>query len=265
MEQDWDNLFVLDGCRYDLFESVIDTEQFDTFRRMISLGGATPEWTEQNFAEKSFGDTVYIASNPFVSKIAPNSFHKIIEVWRESFDESAGTVRSNPVLDAARNALETYPNKRVIVHLMQPHHPFIGSERFKNRSWSVEDVGQSQNSDMKTPWEALQKGELERDNVWSAYRENLESVIDDAIEAAVSFDGRSVVTSDHGNLLGTRSYPIPMREFGHFNGLRHKDLVHVPWAVISGERRSIQDHGIAQVEQSKDVVNDRLRQLGYRQ
>lgn len=76
MEQDWDTLIVLDACRHDLFETVVDIDQFDEYRHVVSLGGATPKWTRRNFAEETFSDTVYVASDPYTSKIAPNSLTK---------------------------------------------------------------------------------------------------------------------------------------------------------------------------------------------
>ncbi|MFB6176225.1 MAG: hypothetical protein ABEI99_03585, partial [Halobaculum sp.] len=81
MSADWDTLVVLDACRADLFEEVVDTDRFDSYRRVTSLGGSTPEWTRRNFTGGRFGDTVYVTGNPQVSKYAGDAFHEVIEVW----------------------------------------------------------------------------------------------------------------------------------------------------------------------------------------
>jgi hypothetical protein len=78
-------------------------------------------------------------------------------------------------------------------------------------------------------------------------------------------DGRTVITSDHGNLVGERAWPVPVRLYGHPEGIRHPALVKVPWAVIEGDgRRAVVDEGVHAVTgEADEVVEQRLRDLGY--
>lgn len=43
MDQDWDTLIVLDACRADLFQQVIDLNQFDHYSTVVSNASATME------------------------------------------------------------------------------------------------------------------------------------------------------------------------------------------------------------------------------
>ncbi|ELZ23103.1 hypothetical protein C475_15679, partial [Halosimplex carlsbadense 2-9-1] len=81
--------------------------------------------------------------------------------------------------------------------------------------------------------------------------------------------GKTVVTSDHGNMLGERARPIPIREWGHPDGVYTPELVTVPWLEYeSGPRREVVAEAPVDETESGDAVEDdvvaeRLRNLGY--
>jgi hypothetical protein len=234
MEEDWDTMIVLDACRADYFERVADLDRFDEYEARISLGSHSSEWTRRNFAGQEFGDTVYISANPHTSLEAGDAFHHVVELWETDFDEDAGVVRPETVREAAIEAHEEFPNKRLIVHFMQPHGPFIGSE-----------IGDDHETEAE---------------YWQAYTENLEYVLSFANEIIESVPGKTIITADHG-----QAYASGLSELlgigGHKPRLRFPSLVEVPWAVINGERRGIRagDTSAATGEQ----VHDRLEDLGY--
>lgn len=266
MSADWDNLIVLDACRSDLFEEVVGTERFDSYRRVTSLGSATAEWTERNFAEGSFGDTVYLASNPHTSKHAGDSFHDIIEVWKESFDDELHTVLPEPITEAALDTQNNNPNKRLVVHYMQPHRPFVEADELQFEGWHPKWHYEEKNVDgIRHPFHALEAGVADYETVWNAYKDNLEYVIDDALSLAEQLDGKTVITSDHGNMMGERAFPIPIKMYAHPRGIRESELVEVPWAVVeSGERRDIVDGGTTATEDYEtEEMEQRLADLGY--
>ncbi|WP_247003548.1 hypothetical protein [Halosolutus gelatinilyticus] len=235
MDEDWDALVVLDACRADFFESVADLETFDEYRRVVSLGSHSSEWTRRNFQGRTFGDTVYVSANPHTSLVAGDCFHDIVELWEDGFDDEAGVVLPETVVDAAIAANEEYPNKRLIVHFMQPHGPFVGSD--------VEDPSENE------------------DAHWRAYAENLEYGLSSALELAEALPGKTVLTADHGRLYSTglkRSLGL----YAHKARLRFPELVVVPWAVIDGERKVVR---AGETSDASGVrVEERLRQLGYR-
>jgi hypothetical protein len=265
MDEDWDTLIVLDACRADLFEEVVGRERFDRYQRVTSLGSATAEWTKRNFADGEFGDTVYIASNPHTSKFAGDSFHELVEVWKEAFDEEKRTVLPEAITEAALDAHERHPDKRLVVHYMQPHRPFVEAKDLQFEGWHPKWHYERKEMDgIRHPFHALEAGLTDRETVWNAYADNLSLVIDDALSVAEAVDGRTVLTSDHGNMLGERTFPIPVRMYAHPRGVRSPELVRVPWAVLDGERRDVVDEGTTAAEPGdSEEMTDRLEALGY--
>lgn len=248
LDGDWDVLIVLDACRADLFEEVVDTDRFDAYRRIKSPGSRTPEWSRENFRGHELGDVVYVASNGFATTVLGDTFHEIVKVW-EGVD---GVPTPSDMTEAARTAHEEYLNKRLIVHYLQPHRPFLHS-----------DIGFDETI-ADNPWRALGNGRIDRDIVWELYRENLERVFQRAFELADELPGRAVITSDHGNLVGERTYPIPIRLYGHPEGVRHPGLVEVPWAVLEDESRPrIVDDGLGSVSEADETIRAHLEDLGY--
>lgn len=295
-EADWDTLVVLDACRADLFEERADLDAYDAYRRVESRGSTTLEWVRQNFAGRSLGDTVYVTANPYVSKVAGDAFHDLYEPWLDDFDDDLDTVRPEAVVEAARQAHEDHPDKRVVVHFMQPHHPFVTTPELQFDGWHIAEYeewqadadtdaddasradaddapppradagGARRTAGPHTPWEALAKGRVTREAVWTAYGENLDYVLDSVRELLRFVDGRVVITSDHGNMLGERTFPLPLRVYGHPAGLREPELVEVPWAVVqTGHRRNVTAGSTASESESDETdVEDRLEALGYR-
>jgi hypothetical protein len=234
MDEDWDTLIVLDACRADYFERVVDLDRFDEYEMRVSLGSHSSEWTRRNFQGESFGDTVYVSANPHTSLEAGDAFHHIVELWETDTDEQAGVVPPEAVRDAAIEAHEEFPDKRLIIHFMQPHGPFIGSEIGDNH-----------------------KNESE---YWQAYTENLEYVLQFVDDVAKVVSGKTVVTADHGQAY--TSGPSKLLGIGgHKPRLRLPSLVEVPWAVVDNERREIQSGETS--EAKGEQIEDRLKDLGY--
>lgn len=256
MDEDWDVLIVLDGCRRDLFEEVIDTSRFDEYDTRYSAGSATNEWSAKNFSGQALTDTVYVTGNPVVSREVKTAFHAFIEVWRSGFDQETGTVPPEPVTEAAIEAHEQYPDKRLIVHYLQPHYPFIGYPDLRYATFGNTeeiDAGVSKPG-AKDVWEALDLGLVDRDRVWEAYGSNLQQVMDDVDSLLEATDGKRVVTSDHGNLLGERVGGL--RLYGHPPYIYHPAIREVPWAVV-GDSMSTDDRRV------EADVEEQLESLGY--
>lgn len=267
MEEDWDNLIILDACRADLFEKTADIQQFDRYERRVSAGSMTREWTRRNFAGGQFGNTVYVSANPYTSTIAGDAFHDLREVWRDDFDDEERTVLPTAVTKEARSAHLDNPNKRLVVHYMQPHYPFIGRPDLRFQSWHPAEIVDGSTGDERPhdPWQALSLGLVERKTVWEAYANNLGEVLNNVLALAAGLNGKTVVTSDHGNMFGERAWPVPVRLYGHPEGVRHPALTEVPWAIINAEEcREVTDGDVKPVDAvDSEVVNSRLQDLGY--
>ncbi|WP_227015524.1 hypothetical protein [Haloarcula sp. JP-L23] len=169
--------------------------------------------------------------------------------------------RPEVLTEKALDAAEEYPNKRLAVHYIPPHHPFKGptaDEHFP----SYEDQSDAL-------FERIQRGDLDIDDetLRQAYVENLEWVLPEVERLLSELDGKTVVTADHGELLGDRTAPVPVRDYGHHVGLYVDQLVEVPWyESTNGSRRRIvpeePDTDVTDVE--KESVEQRLEELGYR-
>jgi len=264
MEEDWDTLLILDACRYDMFAKQVPFP--GKLESRISLGSSSEEFFEQNFMGGKYNDSVYVNSNPYLPYLGLDRgvFHAVVDCLDE-WDPDLRTIPPERVASATEAARERFPNKRLIVHFMQPHAPFIGETGLNLVGEGLPtDPGRERE---QVIWEHLDSGDVDVDAVWRAYRENLDVVFWVVETLVKSIDGKTVITSDHGNLVGERLGPIPTRKkYGHPYGVRAPGLVRVPWFTIdSGERRLISaDPSIESDTISKSTIDYRLEALGYR-
>jgi len=265
MAADWDNLLILDGCRADLFEE--RSWLVGDYEERISQASQSKEFLEHNFAGRTLHDTVYISANPYAARLPEDTFHAFVDLFRTGWDSDLQTVTPETVAAATRSIREEYPNKRIVAHFMQPHYPFIGE---LGRDIDRSSIG-GKPADEGTAdriWAQLMYGENELDEplVWRAYAENLDLVLETVEDLLEEIDGRSVITADHGNMIGDRGYPIPVPGFGHPPEYYVDPLVRVPWLTVPGERRRIEsappDRSARGGTEDTDVA-DRLRSLGY--
>lgn len=219
--EEWNNLIILDACRHDLYEEV-KGEEVDS---RISLGSTTAEYIKRTFSEGDFEDVVYVSANPFFSDEfldksigGSDIFHEKFDVFNNEWDDELGTVKPESVVKAAKTAKKLFPDKKLIVHFIQPHYPFIGAEKQFSK-WG---------EDGESVWDLAERGEVEREEVWKAYKENLEYVMPYAENLSKELSGKTVVTSDHGNLVGENGL------YGHPDRMRLKHLRKVPWVINNG-------------------------------
>lgn len=276
VDQDWDNAIILDACRADLFQEVYEEDPLPgELRTRQSVQSATPGFLTENFGDDTYHDTVYVTGNPFVqTKLAADTFHAVDHVWRDNWDETVGTVRPEHVVERALAASERYPNKRLLVHFNQPHTPFIGERRLDGRGMNgvresaLGNDGPDPQERPPTPFELLGSGEASYDDVWAAYRDNLAVVWPATRKLLNELPGLTRVTSDHGNALGERAWPFPIRVYGHPLNVTIPSLTTVPDLVYeNGARREIRadepEHTGAESEELQVGTADRLRDLGY--
>jgi hypothetical protein len=265
MSEDWDILIILDGCRYDAFEEVNWLP--GRLESRVSVASDSWEFITQNFNGKQYHDTVYITANPFVNSLKEGVFHNVIQLLAE-WDEEIETVPPETVVDAALKALSQFPHKRVIVHMMQPHYPFLGElgRQLDHRGHSRSIEGRYlSNTDEQTIWDRLRDDEVDRSVVWDAYFENTEIAINYAEEIVSEADGNVVLSADHGNLFGEILLPIPIREYGHPRGVRSTELNRVPWFVVDGSerRKTYSEAPVSQSHNRIEEIDSKLEALGY--
>lgn len=263
--EDWDNLLILDASRYDMMTAA--DLGIGSLEYRWSPGSDSSEVVEFHIDNQTLDDVVWVTANPWVSKHREKIF-EVIDMWETGWDDELQTVPPETMQEAALEAASEYPNKRLVVHFMQPHYPFIGefgrSELPTHRTFTGGGLVTEQNEEQSV-WEQLRDGTVSEADVWKAYTENLDVVLPVARDLCADLTGRSVITSDHGNELGKRAFPVPIRLYGHPSGLRTKNLVKVPWIVYEGTERKAITAGEMETKSSTDteVIEDRLSALGY--
>ena len=267
MAEDWDTLVLLDGCRYDLYRD--RTTFANDVERRTSVGSDSWEFLDGTFGGRQCHDTVYVTANPHAYRLPDGVFHYHRNLLDEAWDPEVGTVRPPDMAAAVREANERFPDKRLLVHFMQPHFPFLGETGRRLTGPGIDmHLDDEERSGELDVWDKLRYGELDRAVVWEAYRENLDIVLGTVRSLDADLDGKTVVSTDHGNLVGDRLRPVPVRGYGHPRGLYVPELVEVPWQVISsGDRRTIRADPPVETDDdgpSDAVVADRLRNLGYK-
>ncbi|WP_121820806.1 alkaline phosphatase family protein [Halostella salina] len=263
-DADWDNLLVLDACRYDMFERRADLP--GRLERRESRASTTVEFLRANVDGRDLADTVYVTANPQLHQHRESieaRFAAVVDVWRDDgWSDEHGTVLPETVTERALRAAEEHPNKRLVVHYMQPHYPFVGADAdFDGGDFTDAEA------DEENVWVQLLQGRLDADrsDIWECYDANLDRALPHVEEAMRELGGKTVVTADHGNMVGERAFPIPFREWGHPRGVYTPELVDVPWLVYEdGPRRAISESTPGERDAAADdVVAERLRDLGY--
>lgn len=199
--EDWKNLVILDACRHDIYETV----NGETDSR-ISKGSMSKGFIRKNFSEGDYNDIVYITANPFFHKKKfekltgrkpEEVFHEVFHTYETDWSEEENTVLPQPLVRDAETAEKLFPDKRKVVHFMQPHHPFVNSNLVDT---GFDDI--LRREVYENEWDLAMRGEISHETVKEAYTKNLEMVMPYVEELSENLSGKTVLTSDHGNLLG---------------------------------------------------------------
>jgi len=282
MDQDWDYLFILDACRYDSFKEVNTIH--GQLSSVISKGSHSEEFCRNNFHGKKFHDTVYVTGNAWGARVGKDVFHDVI--FTKSKKNTAHPERQDiapeTIYEAAVEAYNRYPNKRIIVHFMQPHGPYFGkkSEQIRERlakdgvHIGREDISSAENiASLKI---AAQKNMISPEELREIYIENLEIVLEYVNDLSNNMDGKKVITSDHGELLGEKSGVWKYTDFkrknkngillGHPRNVYLPELRVVPWLLIDSDTRPdiIDEPPTKSVDIDHTSIDERLKDLGYR-
>jgi len=265
MKNDWDICTILDACRYDMFSE--QSTLPGGLSKRVSRGSSTLEFLRGNFSSGMYHDTVYVSANPQFRRYNDRfeaEFYDVIDVWEsEGWNKEYNTVLPSTTAEYAIEANEKYPNKRLLIHFIQPHYPFL------NTSSKFDKTHLHNTEGTDDFWLQLFYGELDisTETIWSLYYETLNKTLPHVQNVLETITGKHVVTADHGNIIGERSYPIPIREWGHPDGIHVPQLIEVPWLEFTnGTRREIVSERPNSTDRiENDIAKERLRTLGYRE
>lgn len=260
LSEDWDNLVLLDGCRYDLFENenFIDGE----LSPIKSNSSSSDEFFEKNIEGGEFGDLVYYSGNPHIDNVDAK-FYDLYRLWETDWNEENGTVMPGDAVERVLKTKHKYRDKRIILHMMQPHRPFLGEAAmdFNQSPFSRRGVNIGNDEDPEIPfwWQRMRRGELSKEEVYPMYRATLQVALPHVQKLVNNISGKTVISADHANLFGEDGL------FGHPSYTHHKDLITVPWLEIEKERKSIVTESATEESKQEhfDDATDRLKALGY--
>lgn len=219
-EKEWDNLIILDACRHDLFEEVVEESDY-----RYSLGSTSSEFVEKNFSEGDWSDTVYVTANPhfheshfeeLTGKTADEVFHEVFHTYETDWDKDQNTVLPEKIIRDGLTALELFPNKKLIIHCMQPHYPFLNS--------NLGDGGiKMLNEGEGNIWDKAERKEVDKVELWEAYSDNLGYIFSNVEKSLQNLDGKTLVTADHANFFGEGDI------YGHPAKFSAEPVLKVPW------------------------------------
>jgi len=258
-DEDWDNLIILDACRYDEYEELTPFE--GDVETRTSRGSSSSQFVYGNFNGKRRHDLVYVSGNRWYPQLKETGnldaeVHAHHDVER---DAMGGYVPSpEQMTKAALDMASEFPNKRLLIHYMQPHKPYLGDHAEAFRYEVEADYGLR---------EVMRAFDIDREKLRPAYRGNLSLVFEHVQRLVEELDGKTVISSDHGEMLGDRLSPIPVRWYGHPSRVYVPELTEVPWQVVSdGPRREItSDPPVSRdTEYDAEALAESLRNLGYK-
>jgi len=260
MDEDWDNLIILDACTYELFEQTVTME--GDLRKVVSAGSGTGEFLYRSLSERDLSDTVYVTATPGIEHVREHTtidLFDVVSVWKDRWDDELETVHPSAMVEETKAVYEQHPDKRIIAHFIQPHYPFIGETGQEISHRTLLAKQSDTDEETESVWTKLRNGTVEAADVRQAYEENLEIVLPFVEELVEDIDGKTVVTSDHGNSFGSGN------TYGHASGVYIPELVHVPWFVPEWDRRREITTGEPTAESGEvdEQVHDRLADLGY--
>lgn len=245
MKEQWDIAIILDACRYDAFKEVYK-KHLPTGRLEKRFGASdTLDWLRSVFNGNAMNDVVYVSAHPginskgvqWVDFNAVERFHKVYDAWMNAWSWSIGTSMPNEVAEVAVRAINECPDRRKIIHFMQPHFPYRkapcpstysdlkGTRKNQKLGLIIEKVLRdlilflrlNVPSSRTTYWQIKKSLRLDfledlNELYWreygvsdlrSFYRDNLEWVLGPVGRIAEEFnDLKIVITADHGEAFG---------------------------------------------------------------
>lgn len=225
-ESQWDLLVVLDACRADYFTEIVPDAE-----TVLTPGRNTCTWVARMSRLLNERKVTYFSANPIVDheNEIRHRHLKLVSLWQKHWGSwgacNMATVHPASAVAAYLELCRGIPGPHVL-HLMQPHSPYIGEVSLPCIAALKRNLAFYPG--VPTVADAIADGTLTWELLRDAYRSNLR-LIWQAVQLLFSqVDGQVVVTGDHGEFLG---------EYGGLFGHSHRrpyrktELTNVPWHV----------------------------------
>jgi hypothetical protein len=138
----WDNLILLDACRYDVYNNIVGGVE-----ERISRGSCTKEYIKKTYSEGLYADVVYVTANPQMHRSRFKNctgrrreqvFADVQDLYLSHWDSKDGTVLPKTVVNETLKMKDKYPEKRIVAHFMQPHTPFLTMSREQRKELGIQ-------------------------------------------------------------------------------------------------------------------------------
>jgi len=197
---DWDNLIVLDGCRFDTF--VENNTIPGIMKPAWSPASRTDYWLRYSIKNKKFLDTIMVSGNHFTRRFRDH-FYLYYDAFNHDYDDNRMCMPPEPITNRSILMKDLFPDKRIISWYMQPHIPFIGKNPITYRELS------GNKDEFITIERIVGKWGYKPEEVYISYENNLKYVLIEVERLMNTIEGKTVITADHGNSFGEYG------KFGH--------------------------------------------------
>ena len=245
---EWDNLIILDACRYDFFKEEVEKRKLPgKLGYIYSVGTCTLEFMLKTFSgpKEKYKDVVYISANPYASAYLKDKV-EVLPAWDYAWDEYFGTALPDAVYEYVLDVLEKYRNKKVIVHFLQPHVPYLtqalnydkidANALLGVKKEKIEKIDEQYRRHFFKLVSSPVYYYNDVETQIKGYKENLSIVMDYVEKLLLHLPGRTVITADHGDASGEKIFSfLPFRVYGHPWSIRIDALAKVPWMVVDEE------------------------------
>ncbi len=215
---------------------------------MQSPASCTWDWLDRVWPHHY--DLTYVSAMPGINSKgiyypANTRFRHIIDVWDYGWSRQLGTTPPMAVTDTVKR-LPKNPT-RMVIHYAQPHQPFIGKTRLtyaRNKPlrvtrflphpmlarwwWRLKRYLPIQRVTSQRLRDRYTQGVISDRQLRHAYADNLRLALQAVKALLPHLQGRTVITADHGELLGEAG------ELWHPCRLDHPLLRTVPWCDVNG-------------------------------
>jgi len=232
----WDHLIILDACRYDYFAKLWKLRYYNV-QKVKSPASWTLEWLSKVFNRK-FPNVAVFTATPYINNSkheiclhgicwkARDKFRKIIEVWKIAWDNELMTVPPWNLYNIVKLSIQldkrTSTKHRNVIWFLQPHYPYLSQEfvgllkRISSKYSSSSFVEGSLDILMRHITGIIINNNLEL--IRKMYEETLKITLDYIYKLIKILDGRVLITSDHGELLGENIFYIVLSTLKNYLG-----------------------------------------------
>jgi len=271
IDEEWDILVIFDSCRYDIFRDTYK-EYFPNAKLTKATNKyitSTEDWLLNTFSNKDCSNIVYMCPIYSLREWIKNwpgehkFFHHVIEVWRTHWNREMETVLPDDMMKLSINTIKEYDDKRIVIHFMQPHHPYMYWGGHKTKTDDLKPYLGDKKPVKKISYKRKFADFIEgicphlfwrftgrlnmlpewnlgyiwykhgRDGVVKGYTEDLKYILGCAKKIHNQFPNKKmVISADHGEELGDGKIHKIYRMNYKLQRPKTKQVLEVPWCEV---------------------------------